>query len=110
MVSTLDLLRGISAYPIPERTLLEAARRRGLHLLDDASSEVVRSRGYQLTRADLLVWLSLSPNVMQGGQMYSFSEEQRKALRQQASAIYKDYGEENATTAKPTFGYKGANL
>ena len=50
-------------------------------------------------------------NVSQGGQSYSFTDEQRKALRNQASALYRDLGENDGTgAAKATYGYKGTNL
>lgn len=110
MVTIAEALRGISAYPIPERTLVGVATARGLLLDDDATREALRGRAYRLTCADLLVWLSQAPDVSQGGQTYSFSDEQRKALRSQASAIYSDLGEVDTMSAKPKFGYKGTNL
>ena len=110
MVTIADALKGISAYPVPERTLVGLATARGLFLADDATREALRGRAYRLTSADLLVWLSQAPNISQGGQTYSFSDEQRKSLRSQASAIYNELGEANGSSARPTFGYKGTNL
>lgn len=111
MVTIAEALRGLNAYPIPERTLVGIATARGLLLADDATREALRGRAYRLTSADLLVWLSQAPNVSQGGQSYSFTDEQRKALRNQASALYRDLGEDDGTgAAKATYGYKGTNL
>lgn len=110
MVTIADALRGINAYPIPKRTLVGCATARGILLSEGATQEELRSKAYRLTCADLLVWLSQAPDVSQGGQTYSFSDEQRKALRSQASAIYSDLGEVDTMSAKPKFGYKGTNL
>ena len=110
MVTIADALRGLNAYPIPERTLVGVATARGLLLDDDATREALRGRAYRLTCADLLVWLSQAPFVSQGGQSYTFSSEQRTTMRAQASSIYKGLGEIDALNVRPSYGYKGTNL
>lgn len=110
MVTIAEALRGLSAYPIPERTLVGIATARGLLLDDDATREALRGRAYRLTCADLLVWLSQAPFVSQGGQSYTFSSEQRTTMRAQASAIYAELGEKDALNVRPSYGYKGTNL
>ena len=110
METIAEALRGLNAYPIPERTLVGVATARGLLLDDDATREALRSRAYRLTCADLLVWLSQAPFVSQGGQSYTFSSEQRTTMRAQASSIYKDLGEIDALNVRPSYGYKGTNL
>lgn len=110
MVTIAEALRGLSAYPIPERTLVGIATVRGLLLDDDATRESLRGRAYRLTYADLLVWLSQAPFVSQGGQSYTFSSEQRTTMRAQASAIYAELGEKDALNVRPSYGYKGTNL
>lgn len=110
MVTIAEALRGLNAYPIPERTLAGTATARGLLLDDDATREALRSRAYRLTCADLLVWLSQAPFVSQGGQSYTFSSEQRATMRAQASAIYKDLAEVDALNVRPSYGYKGTDL
>lgn len=110
MVTIAEALRGLNAYPIPERTLVGVATARGLLLDDDATREALRGRAYRLTSADLLVWLSQAPFVSQGGQSYTFSSEQRATMRAQASAIYAELGETDALNVRPTYGYKGTNL
>lgn len=110
MVTIAEALRGLSAYPIPERTLVGIATARGLLLDDDATRESLRGRAYRLTCADLLVWLSQAPFVSQGGQSYTFSSEQRTTMRAQASAIYAELGEKDALNIRPSYGYKGTNL
>lgn len=109
MATILESLKSVSAYPVPLRTLVETGERRGLSLNAEATQEELRGKAYRLAVADLLLWLSLAPNVSQGGQSYSFSEEQRKALRNQANGIYDELGEETSS-AQPTYGYKGSRL
>ena len=109
MATILDALKGISAYPIPPRTLVEVAEGRGISLSEEATQAVITGRLYRLAKADLLLWLFLAPNVGQGGQSYSFTDEQRKQFRNQANAIYAELGDVRAA-AQPTYGYKGSRL
>ena len=86
MATILESLKGVNAYPIPLRTLTGFAEVRGLTLTAEATQEVLRGAAYNLSLADLLLWLSLAPNISQGGQSYSFSDEQRADLRRRAYA------------------------
>lgn len=56
------------------------------------------------------MWLSLAPNVTQGGQSYSFSDEQRLQFRNQANSLYKEFAADDSATPKPVYGYKGSRL
>lgn len=109
MATILEILKGISAYPVPLRTLVETAEVRGLTLEDTATQEVMVGKAYKLAKADILLWLSLAPNITQGGQSFSFTDEQRQLFRNQAKALYDEYGEVSAAT-KPIYGYKGSRL
>lgn len=109
MATILDALKGINAYPVPLRTLVEVAEGRKLDLQGEATIAVLCSKEYRLATADVLMWLSLAPNIGQGGQSYSFSEEQRTQFRRKADAIYGECGEDGSLS-KPTFGYKGKYL
>jgi hypothetical protein len=104
----LEALKSVNSYPIPLRTLVETAERRGLTLTDSATKEGLRSKEYRLSVADLLLWLSLAPNVTQGGQTFSFTDEQRKQFRKDAQAIFDEFDDDLAP--KTTFGYKGSRL
>lgn len=110
MPKILECLKGVNAYPIPQRTLIEFALRRGLSLTDEATQEVLRGAAYNLTVADLLLWLSVAPNVTQGGQSYSFSEDQRALFRNRAYALMKEYDDSGDSTPKTIYGYKGSRL
>lgn len=107
--TNLDALKSINAYPIPMRTLVETAECRGVDLMKTASQESLKSKPYRLAKADLLLWLSLAPNITQGGQSYSFTDEQRKLMRQQAQGIY-DELEPDSNTGCVSFGIKGNRL
>lgn len=108
--TVLEALKGVNAYPVPMRTLAETAERRGVDLTAEATREVLLGKPYKLVTADLLLWLSLAPNVSQGGQSYSFSDEQRTKLRNQAKALFDECGDETSAAAKPVYGYKGSRL
>ena len=107
--SILDALKGINPYPIPIRTLVETAERRGVELPGTATQEVLKSKSFRLAVADLLLWLSLAPNISQGGQSYSFTDEQRRDMKRHAKGIYDEL--EPATSAGVvSYGYKGDRL
>ena len=102
MDTVLESLKGVNAYPIPLRTLTSVAGKRGLQLTVDATQEIQKSKAYNLAVADLLMWLSDAPDISQGGQSYSFTDEQRKEFRNRANSLYRDFGADNeAGTPKP---------
>ena len=107
----IESLKGLNAYPIPLRTLVDTAEKRGLNLDTEATADVLKSKEYNLAVADLLQWLSEAPNVSQGGQSYTFSDGQRTQLRNRANSLYKDFGaDKEAGNPKPIYGYKGSRL
>lgn len=110
VVTYLELLKGISAYPIPIRTLIAVSGRWGIALSEEPQAEVLQSREYNLCVAELLLWLSIAPNISQGGQSYSFSEDERKQLRSRAYGIYDAWGVDGKSTPKTLYGYKGSRL
>lgn len=105
-MTVLEALKGINAYPIPQRTIEEVAARRGLSLASEADVYVLTGTQYRLAHADLLMWLSYAPNVSQGGQSYSFSEDQRAQLRRNAEGMIADAGGASGAS----YGYKGSRL
>lgn len=108
-MTTIEALKGISSYPIPMRTLDEVMQRNGVDAEAETTIEVLQSKGYKLAYADLLMWLSYSPSISQGGQSYSFTEEQRVQFRARANEIFGEYADED-NTPKVRFGYKGSRL
>lgn len=109
METILESLKSVNAYPVPLRTLVEIAERRGLSLTSEATQAELRGKNYKLATADLLLWLSLAPNISQGGQSYSFTDEQRQQFRNRANALFDEFGEETSS-AGITYGYKGSRL
>lgn len=107
--TNLDALKSVNAYPIPLRTLVETAECHNISLAAEASQESLQSKDYRLAVADLLLWLSLAPDISQGGQSFSFTDEQRKDLKRQASDIYAEL-EPAKNAGCATFGYKGDRL
>lgn len=111
MVTLLDTLKSVNAYPIPLAFIETAAARRGLALDTAVTTEAVATREYRLTRADLLWWLSEAPSISQGGQSYSFDSEQRQKFRNEALATYAELEEEEESASPKTiYGYKGSRL
>lgn len=109
METILESLKSVNAYPVPLRTLVEISERRGLSLTSEAAQADLRGKNYKLATADLLLWLSLAPNISQGGQSYSFTDEQRQQFRNMANALFDEFGEETSSV-QPTYGYKGSRL
>ena len=109
MLTVLEALKGINSYPIPFRTLKETAEHRDMVLDDTATIEVLKGNGFNLCRADLLLWLSYAPDISQGGQSYSFTDEQRLRMRNLAEQLYEEFGDEE-NVPKAAYGYKGSRL
>lgn len=107
-MTILEALRSINAYPVPARTIKEIATRRGLDHIEEASIEALTGEAFQLAKADVLIWLSYAPNVTQGGQSYSFNDEQRERFRQEAAALLEEFGEDEQLRTR--YGYKGSRL
>lgn len=107
----LDSLKAVNAYPVPLPALLSIAARHGLPPDAEATAEALAGKAFNLCVAEVLLWLSLAPDVAQGGQQYSFTDEQRTRLRSKAQAIFgkwSDEGDDAAPTAE--YGYKGSRL
>lgn len=110
-MTVIEALRSVNAYPIPLRTLVITAEARGLVPTDEVSADILKSKMYNLALADLLMWLSIAPDVSQGGQTYTFTDEQRRQFLNRAEGLYGDFGaDDEAGTPKSIYGYKGSRL
>lgn len=112
-----DALRSLSAYPIPEATLQMVASGQGLDLEEPFTERTADDAAYKLAMAQLLAWLSIAPNVSQGGQSYSLSEAQRKEMADRSRLLLRLHDptqaakeEEALGKTKVKFGYKGSRL
>jgi len=95
-------------YPLPSATLDGVCIRRGLSRDAEATTDVFQSAAYRLAEADVLTWLAAAPNVSQGGQNYAFTDEQRKAYRTRAAAVFEEL--EGGAPKSSMYGYKGDRL
>lgn len=105
-----DILKTISPYPIPRRAVIGFALKRGLNIETEVSAEVLRGAPYLLVSADIYKWLSVAPNVSQGGQSYSFTTEQKKEFAKKANDLYKACGDSENYVPVVEYGYKGNKL
>ena len=104
MAKVIEALKGLNSYPIPLRTLVETAEKRGLNLDTETTAEILKGKAYNLAAADIFLWLSFAPDVSQG------TDEQRTQLRNHAKALYKDFDDDSGSANKPIYGYKGSRL
>ncbi len=104
-----ESLQGITMYPIPQATLESIAVARGIAIDQTVTQTILKSGNYNLAKADVLIWLSFAPNISQGGQNYSFTDEQRLQYRQEGKRLLNTWEQEESTT-KAIFGYKGSKL
>ena len=106
------LKAAVTAYPIAPQTIEAWATYWGLDLQQQATPPLMQSQEYRLVKADLWDWLALAPNISQGGQTYSFTDEQRTLFKQRAASIRSsvelDPDEQPAATS--LYGYKGSTL
>lgn len=112
MRTVCELLRSVTNFPISANTIEALALKRGLDLGATADAEIVKSRAYLLTEADIYRWLYLVANMSQGGQSYNFTAEDKEHFRSEANKIYRLFGEDdNLLKVSPTkYGYKGSRL
>ena len=111
MITILQSLKSVNAYPIPEGVVSGIAGRRGLSLDIEATAELQQSQDYRLAMADVVQWVSFAPNVQQADLHYNLLYSDRVQLRKRANAIYEEFGD-NAfiPEIKTQFGYKGTRL
>lgn len=99
-------LKGVNAYPVHPDVLETTCIRRGLRMSDPLTAQVMQGKAYNLAIADLYMWIADAPDVSQGGQSFTLSDTERKALRNKAATLYTEHHEGAATV----YGYKGDKL
>lgn len=106
-MNVLQSLRSLSAYPIPSVTLTDIAEGAGL-ATDTEITTVIRSgAAYKRACARVYMFLADAPNVSQGGQSYSFSEDERRRFASRANGILEDIGDVSESVE---CGYIGEDL
>lgn len=109
MVTILDTLSSINAYPIPLHAIERVAEVRGLMLSSEFTIEIGTSARYKLAEADLYEWLAGAPDISVGGQNYTFSDTQREVFMQIAGKLRDANGAAREDT-RIKYGYKGSRL
>lgn len=109
-ITVLDSLKAINRYPVPATFYASVMVARGIEGEAEADADMLTGAAYSLAKADVLIWLSNAPDISQGGQTYGFTDEQRTLMRNEAYALYKEYGDGATNTPKPTYGHKGSRL
>lgn len=103
-----DYLRGLSSYPLSEEALQSILSKRGASYDTDTIDD---DQLLCLTTADVYRWLSTAPDISQGGQSYSLSDNIREYYRRRANELYRAGGEPvEEVKAKVRYGYKGERL
>ena len=102
-----EYLRGLSNYPLSEEALQSILSKRGL----DGKSTMTDDKLLCLVTADLYSWVALAPDISQGGQSYSLTDNIREYYRRRANELYHEAGElESVLEEHPRYGYKGDRL
>lgn len=102
-----EYLRGLTNYPVSEEALQSILSKRGL----DGKSTTTDDKLLCLVTADLYSWVSLAPDISQGGQSYSILSSVREYYRKRANELYREAGEPERVVEKhPRYGYKGERL
>lgn len=109
-ITVLDSLKAVNRYPVPATFYASVMVARGIEGEAEVDADMLTSAAYNLAKADMLIWLSNAPDISQGGQTYGFTDEQRTLMRNEAYALYKEYGDGATNTPKPTYGHKGSRL
>ena len=95
-----EVLKSLSSYPVPSQVLESICAVRGVNTDEYVDAETLSQESYVMARADVLLWLADAPNVSQGGQSYSFSQDQRDRMRAEANSVLR----------RVQYGYKGSRL
>jgi hypothetical protein len=105
-MTILESLKSINAYPIQFFTFSEIAIRRGLNLEDTATQALLISKEYRLARADILRWLAYAPNKTEEGLSYTFTDDERRRMLEEADEMLNEDEEDSGIK----YGYKGDRL
>lgn len=106
-----ETLREAFGYPIPEAAVVEACEDAGIDPNIEVNGSVRTGANYRRAKALLCQWVAAAPNVTQEGVSYSLSDEQRRALRDKAAALFSAAEEGTADGSQSVvYGYMGDSL
>lgn len=90
-MTILEALKSTASYPVPDNTVNMILIKRGLSGTDTLDATVANGKAFELSYADVLLWLSSSANISEGG--FSISLSEKANLTKIASGIYSKWGE-----------------
>ena len=102
-----DALVAILSYPIPPATVQTICMARAGGRGADFTLALAKGLIISRAMADLYIWLSEAPNIVQGEVHFSFSSAERAYMRRKAAAILNEAGE---NIDGDQFGYMGDRL
>ena len=95
-----EALRNSFPFAVSNGTIDVIAVARDLDIDGEFDSSVASSRAYELSKADIIKSVAMSPNVSEGGVSISFSD--RQSMISIANEIYGRYGEALFGQTTPT--------
>lgn len=90
-MTVLETLQGLSTYPIPERTIQSICIARGLVTSVDFTLAIHNSKEYQLSKADVYMFLYTAPSLRE--QEVSITNSEKDNYKALAMNIYAAQGE-----------------
>jgi len=110
-MKVLDILRGLNGYPVPTPALISISEQCGLTGFEDTSMIDYSDVRLKRAKAYTYLYLSLAPNVSQGGISYSFTAEDKNRFRKLAAGLFGEIGDEEALeTTGDQFGWLGEDF
>lgn len=102
-------LRSLSAYPIPTATLQDIAVGAGVAVDAELTQEIRSSKEFRAAQARIYLFLSEAPNVTQNGISFSFTDDERRRMRNHGLSILDEIGDESLDNGV-SYGYMGEDL
>lgn len=110
-MTNLQLLKSLTAYPIPSATLQSIAEGSGLVADEEIADATQQSTEQKRAIAKVYTYLITAPNVSQNGISFSFSAEERKRFRTIAKAYLDEIGDNTALLGNGNkYGYVGEDF
>lgn len=87
MGTIISALQSVSLYPIPTATVESALSANGLSGSDEATESVLNSSAFKRAKSSVYMFLSIAPNISQGGVSFSFTAKEKDMFRRMASEL-----------------------
>lgn len=101
-----ESLIAINSFPIPSSFIEKIGIERGLDISQDYTNTISISKEYELSTADVYMWLYGQPILKEQEVSISQQKEIKEGFLSFANSIYKKYGD-SKYRGKGTYGYIG---